>query len=64
MIEGAAMMVGGSEDGEWARKIAELYMNWYTFFVTANILMLGWFYSKEAKNHKAAKTGRLHFPDA
>jgi prolipoprotein diacylglyceryltransferase len=55
MIEIAATTVSGSENGEWARKIAELYMNWYTFFVTANILLLGWFYRKEAKDHKPPK---------
>jgi prolipoprotein diacylglyceryltransferase len=55
MIEGTAMLVGGTESGEWARKIAELYMNWYTFFVTANILLLGWFYSKDSKDQKPPK---------
>lgn len=30
------------EIGEWGRKITEVYMNWYTFFVTANLLVMGW----------------------
>jgi hypothetical protein len=42
-------MLTPQETGEWAKKIAELYMNWYTFFVTANLLALGWFYSKDAR---------------
>jgi hypothetical protein len=40
------------EIGEWGRKITEVYMNWYTFFVTANLLVMGWFFSKDVKNHK------------
>jgi hypothetical protein len=38
-----------TEVGEWSRKIVEVYMQWYTFFVTANLLIMGWFYSKEIK---------------
>ena len=37
------------EIGEWGRKISEVYMQWYTFFVTANLLIMGWFHSKEIK---------------
>jgi hypothetical protein len=40
------------EIGEWGRKITEVYMNWYTFFVTANLLVMGWFFSKDVHNHK------------
>jgi len=40
------------ELGEWGRKITEVYMNWYTFFVTANLLVMGWFFSKDIHNHK------------
>jgi hypothetical protein len=52
MLESGAAITSAAQDGEWARKIAELYMNWYTFFVTANVLLLGWFYSKDAKDYK------------
>jgi hypothetical protein len=38
-----------TEIGDWSRKIVEVYMQWYTFFVTANLLIMGWFYSKEIK---------------
>jgi len=38
-----------TEVGEWGRKITEVYMQWYTFFVTANLLIMGWFHSKEVK---------------
>jgi hypothetical protein len=37
------------EAQEWARKIVELYMSWYTFFVGANLLVMGWFHSKDVK---------------
>ena len=37
-----------SED-DWARKIGELYMGWYTFFITANLIVLGYFHSKDTK---------------
>jgi hypothetical protein len=40
------------EIGEWGRKITEVYMQWYTFFVTANLLVMGWFFSKDVRNHK------------
>jgi hypothetical protein len=40
------------EINEWGRKIMEVYMNWYTFFVTANLLVMGWFFSKDIRNHK------------
>jgi hypothetical protein len=40
------------EIGEWGRTITEVYMTWYTFFVTANLLVMGWFYSKDVSNHK------------
>jgi hypothetical protein len=39
------------ELGEWSRKIVEVYMQWYTFFVTANLLIMGWFHSKEIKSN-------------
>jgi hypothetical protein len=40
------------EIGEWGRTITEVYMTWYTFFVTANLLVMGWFYSKDVSDHK------------
>jgi hypothetical protein len=27
-------------------------MTWYTFLVTANLLVMGWFYSKDVSDHK------------
>jgi hypothetical protein len=44
-----ALATAPTELGEWGRKITEVYMQWYTFFVTANLLIMGWFYSKEVK---------------
>jgi hypothetical protein len=35
------------ELGEWSRKIVEVYMQWYTYFLTSNLLVMSWFYSKE-----------------
>lgn len=40
-------LVVDPEVGEWGRKIVEVYMSWYTFFITANIVILGWFFGKE-----------------
>jgi hypothetical protein len=40
------------EIGEWGRTITEVYMTWYPFFVTANLLVMGWFYSKDVSDHK------------
>jgi hypothetical protein len=37
-----------TETAEWAKKIVELYINWYTFFITANLIALGWFYAKDS----------------
>src|ERR1700691_5693485 len=35
--------------GEWSRKIVEVYMTWYTFFVTTNFAVMGYLFTKEAK---------------
>lgn len=36
---------------EWGRKIIEVYMAWYTFFMTSNVLLLGWFASKDSRHY-------------
>lgn len=40
-----------SDLGEWGRKIIEIYMTWYTFFVTANLVIMGWCFGKESRSH-------------
>ncbi len=36
---------------EWGRKIIEVYMAWYTFFMTSNVLLLGWFASRDSRHY-------------
>ena len=36
---------------EWGQKIVEVYMTWYTFFVTANVAIMGWFFGRESHHH-------------
>jgi hypothetical protein len=36
---------------EWGMKIIEVYMTWYTFFMTSNVLLLGWFASKDSSDY-------------
>jgi hypothetical protein len=31
---------------EWALKIIEIYMTWHTFFIIANVLVLGWVFGR------------------
>jgi hypothetical protein len=33
-----------NEIGEWSRKIIEVYMTWYTFFASSNVLAMGWIF--------------------
>ncbi len=40
-----------NELGEWGRKIIEIYMTWYTFFFTANLVIMGWCFGKESRSH-------------
>jgi hypothetical protein len=49
------ILAGTTELGEWSRKIIEVYMQWFTFFVTANLLVMGWFRSGNKKTE--ASTG-------
>lgn len=35
---------------EWALKIVEVYMTWYTFFVTTNFAVLGYLFAKDARS--------------
>lgn len=51
----AETAVYGNEIGEWGRKIAELYMVWYTFFVVANVFVLGWVCCKGVQNKEALR---------
>ena len=37
--------------GEWARKIVEVYMTWYTFFVTTNFAVMGYLFTKDAQHY-------------
>jgi hypothetical protein len=30
--------------GEWPLKIVEIYMTWYTFFLSSNIIVMGWIF--------------------
>ena len=32
---------------EWSRKINELYMSWYTFFASPNVLAMGWIFGSK-----------------
>ena len=36
-----------TETGEWGRKVIEVYMTWYTFFASSNVLALGWIFGTE-----------------
>lgn len=38
------------EVGEWSRKIIEVYMGWYTFFGSSNVLALGWIFGTKIDN--------------
>jgi hypothetical protein len=38
--------------GAWGRSIAALYMVWYTFFVTANVVVLGWLCVREVDRRR------------
>lgn len=40
-----------NEVSEWGRKIVEVYMTWYTFFFTANLVIMGWCFGKESRGH-------------
>ncbi len=37
-------------NGEWGRKIIEVYMTWYTFFVTTNFASMGYLFTKDFRN--------------
>jgi hypothetical protein len=37
-----------NDASEWGRKIIEIYMSWYTFFFTANLVIMGWCFGKES----------------
>lgn len=48
MVDPIAM--SGRVVGAWGRTIASLYMGWYTVFVVANVLVLGWLSGRDAKH--------------
>jgi hypothetical protein len=45
-----------SEVGDWGRTIATLYMAWYTVFMAANVLALGWMTGREVKDNAALRS--------
>jgi hypothetical protein len=50
MIDTATVNVAADhvkEVGEWSRKIIEVYMTWYTFFASSNVLAMGWIFGSE-----------------
>jgi len=53
MVDPVAM--SGRAVGAWGRTIATLYMGWYTAFVVANVLVLGWVCGRDAKDNAALR---------
>jgi hypothetical protein len=53
MVDPVAM--SGRAVGAWGRTIATLYMSWYTVFVVANVLVLGWLSGGNAKGAEALR---------
>jgi hypothetical protein len=48
------MLAAPTDDlAEWGRKIIEVYMMWYTFFMTTNVLLLGWFAGRDSRHYDA-----------
>jgi hypothetical protein len=54
MVDPVAM--GGRAVGAWGRTIATLYMVWYTVFVVANVVVLGWISGRDAKDGTALRS--------
>jgi uncharacterized membrane protein YjjB (DUF3815 family) len=54
MVVGPVAMSGRAV-GAWGRTIATLYMGWYTVFVVANVLVLGWVCRRDAKDSAALR---------
>jgi hypothetical protein len=52
MVEPAAV----GEVGDWGRAIATLYMAWYTVFMAANVLALGWMTGRDVKDNAALRS--------
>jgi hypothetical protein len=44
------------EVGDWGRMIAALYMTWYTVFMAANVLALGWMTGRDVKDNSALRS--------
>jgi hypothetical protein len=45
------LLIASDEVAEWGQKIVEVYMVWYTFFMTANLAIMGWFCSKDSDQY-------------
>jgi prolipoprotein diacylglyceryltransferase len=45
------VLLPSDDAAEWGRKIIEVYMGWYTFFMTTNVALMGWFAGKDAKDY-------------
>jgi prolipoprotein diacylglyceryltransferase len=43
------LFIAADDVAEWGKKIIEVYMTWYTFFMTSNVVIMGWFASKDSK---------------
>src|SRR3954471_14677293 len=54
MVDPVAMT--GRAVGAWGRTIATLYMGWYTVFVVANVLVLGWLSGGSSKSGAALRS--------
>jgi drug/metabolite transporter (DMT)-like permease len=39
-------VANGTEGGSWARTIIEVYMMWFTFFLSANIVAMAWIFRR------------------
>jgi len=36
--------------GEWPLKIIEIYMTWYTFFLSSNFIVMGWIFGTKIED--------------
>jgi len=54
MVDPVAM--SGRAVGAWGRTIATLYMGWYTAFVVANVVVMGWICGRDAKDGAALRS--------
>jgi hypothetical protein len=52
----AVAAASAEEVGEWGRAVATLYMAWYTVFMAANVLALGWMTGREVRDNAALRS--------